>query len=110
MIVRRVKAGLTARKARGLRLGRIPLPMKTVNHACRLRQEGLSYAAIGKRLKISKGAARSTPASRRLRKSERISFFITSDMKTRGAQHRSWSRNDPDAWSEVYLGSETQVG
>ena len=48
MIVRRVKAGLAARKARGLRLGRIPLPMKTVNHARRLRQEGLSYAAIGK--------------------------------------------------------------
>jgi DNA invertase Pin-like site-specific DNA recombinase len=57
MIVRRVKAGLAARKARGLRLGRIPLPMKTVNHARRLRQEGLSYAAIGKRLKISKGSA-----------------------------------------------------
>jgi hypothetical protein len=45
-----------------------------------------------------------------LRKSERTSFFITSDMKTRGARHRSWSRYDPDAWSEVYLGSETQVG
>ena len=57
MIVRRVKAGLAARKARGLRLGRIPLPMKTVNHARRLRQEGLSYAAIGKKLKISKGSA-----------------------------------------------------
>ena len=57
MIVRRVKAGLAARKARGLCLGRIPLPMKTVNHARRLRQEGLSYAAIGKRLKISKGSA-----------------------------------------------------
>ena len=38
-------------------MGRIPLPMKTVNHACRLRQEGLSYAAIGKRLKISKASA-----------------------------------------------------
>ena len=33
------------------------MPMKTVNHARRLRQEGLSYAAIGKRLKISKGSA-----------------------------------------------------
>ena len=27
MIVRRVKAGLAARKAKGLRLGRVPLPM-----------------------------------------------------------------------------------
>ena len=33
MIVRRVKAGLAARKAKGLRLGRVPLPMKTLNHA-----------------------------------------------------------------------------
>ena len=57
MIVRRIKSGLAARKAKGLRLGRVPLPMKTVNHARRLRQEGLSYAAIGKRLKISKGSA-----------------------------------------------------
>ena len=56
-IVRRVKAGLAARKAKGLRLGCVPLSMKTVNHARRLRQEGLSYAAIGKRLKISKGSA-----------------------------------------------------
>ncbi len=32
---------------------RIPLPMK----ARRLREEGLSYAVIGKRLKISKGSA-----------------------------------------------------
>ena len=57
MIVRRIKAGLAARKAKGKRLGRAPLPMKTVNHARRLRQEGLSYAAIGKKLKISKGSA-----------------------------------------------------
>ena len=46
MIVRRVKAGLAARKAKGLRLGRVPLPMKTLNHARRLRQTGLSYAEI----------------------------------------------------------------
>ena len=32
---------------------RIPLPMK----ARRLREEGLSYAVIGKRLKISNGSA-----------------------------------------------------
>ena len=57
MIIRRVKAGLAARKAKGLRLGRIPLPMKTVNHARRLRETGLSFAEIGKTLKISKGSA-----------------------------------------------------
>ena len=57
MIQRRIKAGLAARKAKGKRLGRVPLPMKTVNYARRLRQEGLSYAAIGQKLKISKGSA-----------------------------------------------------
>ena len=57
MIVRRIKAGLAARKAKGKRLGRVPLPMKTVNHARRLRAEGLSYSAIGTKLKISKGSA-----------------------------------------------------
>ena len=57
MIVRRVKAGLAARKAKGLRLGRVPLPMKTLNHARRLRQTGLSYAEIGRKLKISKASA-----------------------------------------------------
>jgi DNA invertase Pin-like site-specific DNA recombinase len=57
MIVRRIKAGLAARKAKGGRLGRIPLPTKTVNHARRLRETGLSYAEIGKALKTSKGSA-----------------------------------------------------
>lgn len=57
MIQRRIKAGLAARKAKGKRIGRVPLPMKTVNYARRLRQEGLSYAAIGQKLKISKGSA-----------------------------------------------------
>ena len=57
MIQRRIKAGLAARKAKGKRLGRVPLSMKTVNHARRLRQDGLSFAAIGQRLKISKGSA-----------------------------------------------------
>ena len=33
MIVRRVKASLASRKAKGLRLGRVPLPMKTVTEA-----------------------------------------------------------------------------
>ena len=57
MIQRRIKAGLAARKVKGKRLGRVPLPMKTVNHARRLRQDGLSYAVIGQTLKISKGSA-----------------------------------------------------
>lgn len=57
MIQRRIKAGLAARKAKGGRLGRVPLSMKTRNHARRLRETGMSYAAIGKALKISKGSA-----------------------------------------------------
>jgi DNA invertase Pin-like site-specific DNA recombinase len=56
MIVRRVKASLAARKAKGLRLGRVPLPMKMVNHARWLRETGLSYAEIGRKLKISKAS------------------------------------------------------
>ena len=31
--------------------------MKTLNHARRLRQTGLSYAEIGRKLKISKASA-----------------------------------------------------
>ena len=57
MIQKRIRAGLAARKAKGGRLGRAPLPMKTVSHAQRLRETGLSYAEIGKALKISKGSA-----------------------------------------------------
>ena len=57
MIQRRIKAGLAARKAKGKRLGRAPLPMKTQNQARRLRETGMSYAEIGKALKISKGSA-----------------------------------------------------
>ena len=53
MIVRRVKAGLAARKAKGLRLGRVPLPVKTVNYARRLREDGMSFTEIGRQLKIS---------------------------------------------------------
>ena len=35
----------------------VPLPMKTLNHTRRLRQAGLSYAEIGRKLKISKASA-----------------------------------------------------
>jgi DNA invertase Pin-like site-specific DNA recombinase len=52
MIQRRIKAGLAARKAKGKRLGRMPLPMATRNQARRLRTDGLSYAAIGQALTL----------------------------------------------------------
>ena len=57
MIQRRIKAGLAARKAKGKRLGRVPLSMSTQSKARKLRETGMSYAAIAKVLKISKGAA-----------------------------------------------------
>ena len=57
MIQRRIKAGLAARKAKGKRLGRAPLSMSIQSKARRLRETGMSYAAIGKALKISKGSA-----------------------------------------------------
>ena len=57
MIQRRIKAGLAARKAKGKRLGRVPLSMSIRSQARRLRREGLSFAEIGKKLKISKGSA-----------------------------------------------------
>ena len=56
MIQRRIKAGLAARKAKGKRLGRRPLPMTTVSRVLRLRETGLSYSEISKALKISKGS------------------------------------------------------
>ena len=57
MIQRRIRAGLAARKAKGKRLGRAPLSMSIQSKARRLRETGMSYAAIGKALKISKGSA-----------------------------------------------------
>jgi DNA invertase Pin-like site-specific DNA recombinase len=53
----RVVSGLAAAKARGQRLGR---PTITVNVAqiARLREEGLSWAAIGKKLSIGESTAR----------------------------------------------------
>ena len=48
MIQRRIKAGLAARKAKGKRLGRAPLSMSIQSKARRLRETGMSYAAIGK--------------------------------------------------------------
>jgi DNA invertase Pin-like site-specific DNA recombinase len=57
MIHRRIKAGLAARKAKGKRFGRAPLPMATVNKAERLHADGMSYGEIAKQLKISKASA-----------------------------------------------------
>ncbi len=56
MIKKRIKAGLAARKAKGKRLGRIPLSMTTVSNVLRQREAGLSYSEISKALKISKGS------------------------------------------------------
>ena len=89
MIVRRVKAGLAARKAKGLRLGRVPLPMKTVNHARRLRETGLSCAEIGKALKISKGGTRKgdqSPYKRCLRAQNRLSPFGRGYDRSKGSK------------------------
>jgi len=54
LIRERVRAGLSAAKARGQRLGR----PKMRNDRCirNLRDQGLSYTEIGKKLGISKGA------------------------------------------------------
>ena len=57
MIQRRIKAGLAARRAQGKRLGRVPMSMKTRSATQRLRTTGMSYAAIAKELRISKGSA-----------------------------------------------------
>lgn len=57
MIQRRIKAGLAARKAKGKRLGRAPLSMSIQPKARKLRESGMSYADIGKTLRISKGSA-----------------------------------------------------
>ena len=57
MIQRRIKAGLAARRAKGKRLGRAPLSTTIQGKARRLRETGMSYAEIGKALKISKGSA-----------------------------------------------------
>ena len=57
MVVRRIKAGLAARKAKGKRLGRVPMAMATKGKALRLVAEGnKSYMEIAKLLKNSKGS------------------------------------------------------
>jgi DNA invertase Pin-like site-specific DNA recombinase len=53
----RVVSGLAAAKARGQRLGRPTVPVN-MSQIIRLRSEGLSWAAIGKRLNIGESTAR----------------------------------------------------
>jgi DNA invertase Pin-like site-specific DNA recombinase len=53
----RVVSGLAAAKARGQRLGR-PTIAINVSQIARLRSEGLSWAAIGKKLGIGESTAR----------------------------------------------------
>ena len=53
MVQERVKAGLRRAKAQGKRLGRPPVPPVQVEKIKALRQEGLSYRKIAKRMGLS---------------------------------------------------------
>ena len=53
MIQERVKAGLRRAKAQGKRLGRPPVPPIQIEKIKALRQEGLSYRKIAKRMDLS---------------------------------------------------------
>ena len=53
MIQERVKAGLRRAKAQGKRLGRPPVPPIQIEKIKALRQEGLSYRRIAKRMDLS---------------------------------------------------------
>ena len=50
MLSQRIKAGLAARKAKGLHVGRKPIPMDQKSAALRLRKTGMSFRAIAQRL------------------------------------------------------------
>jgi DNA invertase Pin-like site-specific DNA recombinase len=58
IISERVKAGLNNAKRKGKRLGRPPIAPYAIQKAKDLREKGLSYRAIGKRLQISEGVIR----------------------------------------------------
>ena len=47
---RRIKEGLEERRAKGLRLGRPPLPLEDIKAVVALRQAGLSFREIARRL------------------------------------------------------------
>ena len=58
IISERVKAGLRNAQRNGKRLGRPPVPPRTIENARRLREEGLSFRKIAKKLGISEGMVR----------------------------------------------------
>lgn len=53
LIRERVRAGLAAARARGVRLGREPVLVKRVDEVRRLRKSGLGIRAIGRKLKMA---------------------------------------------------------
>ena len=56
MLVERTKAGLARARARGMRLGRPPVPPVTKRRIAKLRQQGKSVRAIAKVTGVSIGA------------------------------------------------------
>ncbi len=56
MLVERTKAGLARARARGMRLGRPPVPPVTKRKIAKLRQQGNSVRAIAKATGLSVGA------------------------------------------------------
>ena len=56
-ISERTKAGLTRVKSKGIRLGRPKVPPELISRAKNLKERGLSYAAIGRELNLSKARA-----------------------------------------------------
>jgi DNA invertase Pin-like site-specific DNA recombinase len=58
IISERVKAGLKNARRKGKRLGKPSVSPMIIEKARSLREQGLSYRKIGKRLKISEGLVR----------------------------------------------------
>lgn len=56
-ISERTKAGLSRVKSQGVRLGRPKTSSELITHANELKNSGLSYAAIGRELNLSKARA-----------------------------------------------------
>ncbi len=56
MLVERTKAGLARARAKGIRLGRPPVPPVTKRRIAKLRQQGKSVRAIAKATDLSVGA------------------------------------------------------
>lgn len=56
-ISERTKAGLARVKSKGIRLGRPKVPSELISRAKDLKERGLSYAAIGRELNLSKARA-----------------------------------------------------